>query len=76
LLNRVQALGTSGATDDIQKALHLIDFVLFNDGDMVTEARTLKADLLEARSQRERSFVAHNILASAALLERQIGSAG
>ena len=62
-----------GPPTSIQKALHLLDFVLFNDGDMVTEARSLKADLLEARSKQERSFVAHNILASAALLERRTG---
>jgi len=75
LLDRAKALSASGATDDIQKALHLVDFVLFNGGDMVSDARALKADLLDARSKQERSFVAHNILASAAVLERENGSA-
>lgn len=75
LLDRARALSASGNTDDIQKALHLVDFVMFNGGDMVTEAGGLKADLLEARSEQERSFVAHNILASAAKLERESGSA-
>ena len=71
LLDRARALGASGATSDVQKALHLVDFVLFNDSQMLTEARAMKADLLEARSKTERSFVAHNILASAAKLERE-----
>jgi alkyl sulfatase BDS1-like metallo-beta-lactamase superfamily hydrolase len=74
LLDRARALGASETTDDLQKALHLVDFVLFNGGDRLGEARGLKADLLEARSKQERSFVAHNILASAALLERESGS--
>ena len=75
LLDRARALSGSGATDDIQKALHLVDFVLFNGGDMMTEAGVLKADLLDARSKQERSFVAHNILASAALRQRENKSA-
>ena len=75
MLERARQLATSGSADDLQKALHLVDFVLFNDGEMVNDARALKADLLEARSKQERSFVAHNILASAALLERDHGSA-
>jgi hypothetical protein len=75
LLDRARALSASGSTDEIQKALHLVDFVLFNGGAMASEACELKADLLEARSKQERSFVAHNILASAALLQREHGSA-
>ncbi len=35
----------------------------------------MKAELLEIRSKQERSFVAHNILASAAALEREGRSA-
>ncbi len=75
ILERARALSASGDTDDIQRALHLVDFVLFHAGEGVTEARALKADLLETRSKQERSFVAHNILASAARLEREGGSA-
>ena len=41
----------------------------------VDEAHALKAELLDNRAGRERSFVAHNILASAAVLEREGGSA-
>jgi alkyl sulfatase BDS1-like metallo-beta-lactamase superfamily hydrolase len=75
VLQRARALGASEDTGDIQRALHLVDFVLFDGGDRAAEARALKAELLETRSKRERSFVAHNILASAAALEREGGSA-
>jgi alkyl sulfatase BDS1-like metallo-beta-lactamase superfamily hydrolase len=71
LLARARALGASDDTAEIQRALHLVDFVLFDGGDQLSEARTLKADLLELRATQERSFVAHNILASAAVFERE-----
>lgn len=74
MLERARQLGTSSDTADIQRALHLVDFVVFDGGDQASEARALKAELLEARAGQERSFVAHNILASAAVLERQAGS--
>ncbi len=70
ILERARALHGSDDIKDIQRALHLVDFVLFNGGGLVSEARSLKADLLETRSKQERSFVAHNILASAAALVR------
>ena len=44
------------------------------DGDL-DDAHALKAELLDIRAGRERSFVAHNVLASAAVLEREGGSA-
>ena len=75
VLERARALAGSDATEDVQRALHLVDFVLFNGGDQVDEAHALKAELLDNRAGRERSFVAHNILASAAVLEREGGSA-
>jgi alkyl sulfatase BDS1-like metallo-beta-lactamase superfamily hydrolase len=75
LLERARALGTSERTDDVQRALHLVDFVVFDGGDRVDEAHVLKAQLLDIRAGRERSFVAHNILASAAVLERERGPA-
>ena len=66
------ALRGSGTTQDVQRALHLVDFVLFHGEASSAEARTLKAELLDARrAGDERSFVAHNILASAAKLERE-----
>ncbi|MGH9078537.1 MAG: alkyl sulfatase dimerization domain-containing protein [Acidimicrobiales bacterium] len=74
LLDRARVLSASDSTSDVQRALHLVDFVLFDDGPMVSEARALKAELLETRSKQERSFVSHNILASAAVLERERGS--
>ncbi len=70
ILERARALHESDEIQDIQRALHLVDFVLFDGSGLVSEARSLKAELLEARSRQERSFVAHNILASAAALER------
>jgi alkyl sulfatase BDS1-like metallo-beta-lactamase superfamily hydrolase len=53
-----------------QRALHLVDFVIFAGGDDVREARRRKADLLDARADGEPSFVASNILRSAATLQR------
>jgi len=53
-----------------QRALHLVDFVIDAGGDDVAEARRRKADLLDARAAGERSFVASNVLKSAAALER------
>lgn len=71
ILDRARALAGSDSTEDLQRALHLVDFVLFHRDGQVDEAHDLKAELLEARAGRERSFVAHNILASAAVLERE-----
>ncbi len=65
LLARVTALAASGTPDDVQRALHLVDFVIFGGtGAAVTEARALKADLLSARAANEPSFVARNISSS------------
>lgn len=70
LLRRVDELAESEGAE-LQRALHLLDFVIFADGEQVTEARRRKADLLERRAAGERSFVAHNVLKSAAVLERR-----
>ena len=70
LLERARSLAASDAIGDLQRALHLVDFVIDDGGRRVDEARALKAELLDARAAHERSFVAHNILASAAVLER------
>jgi alkyl sulfatase BDS1-like metallo-beta-lactamase superfamily hydrolase len=59
-----------GDAGDQQRALHLVDFVIFAGGDDVAAARNRKADLLDARAEGERSFVASNVLKSAAVLER------
>jgi len=74
-LDRARALAASGATEDVQRALHLVDFVLAHGDDRIHEAHMLKADLLDERATGERSFVAHNILASAAVLEREHAAA-
>lgn len=70
VLARARALHASGALADVQRALHLVDFVLFDGGPQADAARALKAELLAARAAVEPSFVARNILASAAKLER------
>ena len=69
ILARADELAGGDATHQ-QLALHLVDFVIFAGGDDVAEARARKADLLDARAEGERSFVASNVLRSAATLER------
>jgi alkyl sulfatase BDS1-like metallo-beta-lactamase superfamily hydrolase len=69
ILARADELATRDAADH-QRALHLVDFVIDAGGGDVAEARRRKADLLEARAEGERSFVASNVLRSAATLER------
>jgi len=71
ILDRARDLARSGTVEDVQRALHLVDFVLFHGDGPLAEAHTLKAELLDARAAHERSFVAHNILASAAVMERE-----
>lgn len=71
VLDRADVLAESIETKDLQLALHLVDFVIFNGGDRVADAHRRKADLLEVRAKCEKSFVANNILASAATLERE-----
>lgn len=75
VLERVDALaGGDGA--DQQRALHLVDFVIFAGGERVVDAHRRKADLLDARGAGERSFVASNVLKSAAVLEREAANRG
>lgn len=69
LLSRAKALKEAG---EIQLALHLVDFVLDNpETSDLSEAHSLKADLLEARASVEPSFIARNIFTRGARLERQ-----
>ncbi len=75
LLARADEL-EGGSSADQQRALHLVDFVIFAAGEQVAEARRRKADLLDARAAGERSFVAHNVLTSAAVLERDRSTEG
>jgi alkyl sulfatase BDS1-like metallo-beta-lactamase superfamily hydrolase len=70
VLTRARALQASGNPDEVQRALHLVDFVIAGGGPDATEARTMKADLLAARAKGERSFVARNILSAASKMER------
>jgi alkyl sulfatase BDS1-like metallo-beta-lactamase superfamily hydrolase len=70
ILARADALAAAENVDDIQLALHLVDFVIGNGGPQSGAARARKADLLAQRATYERSFVANNILTSAAQLQR------
>jgi hypothetical protein len=67
---RADALATAENVDDVQLALHLVDFVIGNGGPHSGAAKARKADLLAQRANYERSFVASNILTSAAQLQR------
>jgi alkyl sulfatase BDS1-like metallo-beta-lactamase superfamily hydrolase len=74
LMERARALKDAGGLRDVQRALHLVDFVLFGEGDegpSAREAHALKADLLEGRAQVEPSFIARNILRNGANRERE-----
>jgi alkyl sulfatase BDS1-like metallo-beta-lactamase superfamily hydrolase len=73
VLARVDSLAAGDGADQ-QRALHLVDFVIFAGGDHVAEGHRRKADLLDARAEGEQSFVAHNVLKSAAVLERDHGA--
>jgi glyoxylase-like metal-dependent hydrolase (beta-lactamase superfamily II) len=70
VLARARALRADNAPATIQRALHLTDFVILDGRGDVAAARALKAELLVARGEAESSFVARNILMSAAALER------
>ena len=69
ILARVDELAT-GSPQDQQRALHLVDFVIHAGGPDLADAHRRKAELLDSRAGAERSFVAHNVLKSAAVLER------
>jgi len=71
VLERAHALAGAGRREDLQRALHLADFVIQGGGERAPEARALKAELLQARAEQEPSFIARNILNSAAILEKE-----
>jgi alkyl sulfatase BDS1-like metallo-beta-lactamase superfamily hydrolase len=74
VLQRARTLLAKGERGAIQRALHLLDFVIESGAAEGEEARSLKAEALEARAEHEDSFIARNILASAAVLEKSRGS--
>ncbi len=74
LLERGRALKDEGGLRNVQRALHLVDFVLFGEGEdspSAAEAHALKAELLEARAEVEPSFIARNIFRVGANRERE-----
>ncbi len=79
LLERARSLMEEGGPRNVQRALHLVDFVLFGeagDGPRAREAHALKADLLQARGDAEPSFIARNIFRLGADREREAASSG
>lgn len=71
ILARVDQLAASHEATALQLALHLVDLVVFDGGPRTEEARQRKADLLDMRAASESSFVAQNVLRSAATIERR-----
>jgi glyoxylase-like metal-dependent hydrolase (beta-lactamase superfamily II) len=76
LLQRAEELASHDDAASVQLALHLLDFVIHDGGAKAESARRRKADLLERRADFEESFVAKNVLGSAALIERRALEAG
>ncbi len=62
LLERAKTLAAQGNN---QLALHLVDFVIDAGGDLKTDARNLKAQLLQALAEAEKSLIARNIFLGA-----------
>lgn len=75
ILQRAEALAAGEDPAAIQLALHLLDLVIFDGGPQSAAARRRKADLLDRRAQFEPSFVAQNVLRSAAAGERSSAEA-
>jgi alkyl sulfatase BDS1-like metallo-beta-lactamase superfamily hydrolase len=74
ILERARALMDAGGERNVQRALHLVDFVLFGEGEDGPDARdahALKADLLQTRADAEPSFIARNIFRLGADRERE-----
>jgi len=74
ILARVRELKATGTMENIQRALHLVDFVIFDNGDSIGSAHDLKSELLFTRAELEPSYIARNIYQVEALLESDRGS--
>src|SRR5262249_3871175 len=70
VLARARALQATGELADVQRALHLVDFVIAGGGPEDASARALKADLLAARVQGAPGFSAVTSLRWAGVWER------
>ena len=74
LLEQARTLRDEGAVRNVQRALHLVDFVLFAEGDSgprASEAHSLKAELLQERANVEPSFIARNIFLNGSASEKK-----
>ena len=70
LLKRAKALKKA---EEVQLALHLVDFVLDNPETAdLKDAHELKAELLQAKAEQTTSFIAHNIFMNGARRESQV----
>jgi alkyl sulfatase BDS1-like metallo-beta-lactamase superfamily hydrolase len=70
VIERARVLAAEGERGAIQRALHLLDFAIQGGAAEAGEAKGLKAEYLKARAEHEESFIARNVLASAAVLEQ------
>lgn len=69
LLNRAKALKEA---EEIQLALHLVDFILYNSETAgLTAAHELKAELLQAKADQTTSLISRNIFMNGARQQRQ-----
>lgn len=71
IFGRVEELAAEDDAGALQGALHLLDLVIFNGGEGSDRAHRRKAEVLDRRAQFETSFVAQNVLKSAASVERR-----
>lgn len=70
LLNRAKTLKEAG---EIQLALHLVDFIIYNpETTSLKEAHELKAELLQAKAEQTTSSIGRNIFLNGARREYQL----
>lgn len=73
LMKEAGEMAAAGGLENVQLALHIVDFVIKGCGDKAKqkEALTMKSDLLKARADAEPSFIARNIFRAGATLAKQ-----
>jgi alkyl sulfatase BDS1-like metallo-beta-lactamase superfamily hydrolase len=73
LLAEAKALNAAGGIENVQLALHMVDFVVKGSDSAAVrkEALRLKSDLLKARADAEPSYIARNIFRAGSTLARR-----